>query len=425
MSNNPNYARSSLALDFSLSTAEARAQHIEKLFSERGAAWTPSAKEQEIIANYLLYGIDESGKSPVQSKEILGQSSTYSKRPPESLDQLVESPVFNEYSVSQIGGRTQYRIPKPRLDRDAYKKTSKPEELSQMESLWNTIDQVDSILQQQKNGERNLPLKRYYYLRHLLVDLRREQYTLKDFWRPSLYQHIQPVVYRGGETDEAIFGVSETVQVLPLGFYQKGDPKFEDPGNRRNPNYLPPPAKYEFDFRNSEHIYQLVQYREELETQAELDPESAIVDLLNTFDFYCGLANLNKIHLRLLNLKTLHWTNEDIRRTINSEYGTKYSVPYISTIFTHQICPSIAEAAILHYDFFLGRSDESKWKVCTGCNRRLLRDQRIFSKYTRAKDGLQSKCKECDKKDREERALRNKQKALNRAKETHNEGYEQ
>lgn len=57
--------RSSLDLDFSLQTDMERSQYVEKLFAARGPNWTPTSREQDIIANYLLYGIDESGKSPI------------------------------------------------------------------------------------------------------------------------------------------------------------------------------------------------------------------------------------------------------------------------------------------------------------------------------------------------------------------------
>lgn len=404
MSNNPKYARSSLGLDFTLVTDEQRAHYIDKLFQERGPNWTPTAKEQEIIANYLLYGVDDSGKSPVQSKEILGQSSIYSKKPPESLDQLVESPVFNEYSVSKIGSRVQYKIPKPNLNREEYKASTSLNETQEMEQLWAQIDQIDTILRKQKDGLLNLPLRRYYLLRHLLIELRRQQYTIKDFQKPQIQQHIQAIIYRGGDIDEGIFGVSDTIGVAPLGYYQKGNPIFENPGNPLNKEITPDhQIKFWFDFREENHIYQLVYFREELETQATLDPESALKDLLNTFEYYCAQAKLSTIQRKILELKQLHWTNEDIRQIVNKEFGTKYAAPYISTIFTHQICPSIAEAAVLHYDQYRYRKDSSKWKICTGCGRRLLRDQRIFSKYTRAKDGLQSKCKECDREDRQYR----------------------
>ena len=404
--------RVGLGLDFSIENDLERAAAVDKLFQSKGPNWVPTQKEQEIITTYLLYGRTESGKSPIHDKDILSVSHTYNPKAPDSLERLMESPAFNESTIGRIDKKIQYKIPKPNLNRDEYREKSLPQELDQFTSLWNSIDEIDKLLREHKEGKRVIPLKKYYQLRHLLVDLRRQQYTLKDEFFPTLTQHIQPTVYKGGEVDESILGNWDTLEILPLGLHNKSNPLWSiEPSKLVNAvEFTPKEVELSLDFRNKDHIYQIVQFYEELETSAANDPESASTALLNTFNFYVELAELPPHQQEILQLKLLHHTNEEIRDIVNKKYNLSYSTPYISTIFTHQICEDIAQAAILHKDCYDKRNQITAWKICTGCGRHLLKDGRNFARYSRSRDGFQSKCKECDKKDRQERLKKKKSK---------------
>jgi len=66
----------------------------------------------ETIANYLLWGKDEDGKNPVQKHdiEIETKSKTWDRKNTDSLDELKESPTFNEATVHALN--TQLARPK-------------------------------------------------------------------------------------------------------------------------------------------------------------------------------------------------------------------------------------------------------------------------------------------------------------------------
>ena len=58
----------------------------------------PTQSQLDTMANYILYGKDKNGLNAVDRGEVEIQTkfSSYAKRKAESLDELMESPVFSE-----------------------------------------------------------------------------------------------------------------------------------------------------------------------------------------------------------------------------------------------------------------------------------------------------------------------------------------
>ena len=67
------------------------------------------------------------------------------------------------------------------------------------------------------------------------------------------------------------------------------------------------------------------------------------------------------------------------------------------------ICDKIAKAAQLSRDNYIYRNQPEKFKVCSTCGTKLLRDSRNFIKKQNSKDGLAARCKMCDKKIRDKK----------------------
>lgn len=111
----------------------------------------------------------------------------------------MESPTFSETLFHQ--GPTRYTTPKPNLNRASYdpslgapsiqndepraiqpsqQSNEKPSPaLECMRALWKRIDRLDDAL-----THPGLTSQQTYHLRKLLLELRREQYTIGDFIRP-------------------------------------------------------------------------------------------------------------------------------------------------------------------------------------------------------------------------------------------------
>ena len=161
------------------------------------------------------------------------------------------------------------------------------------------------------------------------------------------------------------------------------------------------------DFTDLETVYQIFLLLEDMEEN--VDPEdvfSTTQELINTLHFYIKETNLTEPQREILELKIKKEKNQDIAVYINKKYGKSYTANYISTIFRQKIIPAINTTAEYHEKIIGNLFFEEEFKVCIKCGRTLLRDPINFVRKSRAKDGLSNRCKECDKKDREEKKLK-------------------
>lgn len=413
----------SIQLDFTLVSAEERRAYIDQLLNQLNSQnYSPTASELELFSNYILYGKEADGKSPVEKKdiEIETRYKTYQRKKDKSLDELMEMPGFREDIFH--GDAPPYKVPKYKLDRSDF------EGIPAFEELWSQIDEIETLLKtgcapskqdglqaphkaralefttqqtvEEAEAAKKLTPQQIYKLKHLLVELRREQYTLKDFYRPQIQQHIGSQIYSPSET--AIPWQQGIYEIAPLGLYHKGMKRFEKPreADKEGDYHWNEGAPFVLDFRNEEHIYALCENWLELETQAEDDPESTLRPLLDTLDFYIQGAPLNEEQRDVLYYKIHRMPNIEIARIINQKYETSHSDNYISTMYKQKICKIIADYAALHYDEYLARTDRFKWKKCSYCGKEKLRDPRNFVRKTKSSDGLSGRCKECDKRAR-------------------------
>ena len=153
---------------------------------------------------------------------------------------------------------------------------------------------------------------KYLKMRHELVELRREQYTLRDSYKKIMF--TQPTDDYT-EHEPAEFDVN--VDVLPLGLhYGEGislqvfrawrelDPEqihdidlrlISDLYWKKEQSAQSTPQTY-IDFRELEHVYQLLNYLCELkDAEKEVDMSSNLSSLLRTLHFYIDHAELTDI----------------------------------------------------------------------------------------------------------------------------------
>ena len=399
------------------------------------------------MGNYLLWGQDEDGLNPDQRKEIQlpRKNSTWSAQNLESLDALLESPTFSENSLSRLGANAPKKI-RQNLSRTQLQQLLSPDQLSLFEELWETIDRTELLINffEVQKGKRTKPPReellsrfspteqdelqkratslnqfKYLKLRHLLVELRRQQYTLLDSVRPQVLGFSEappPSTF----DEEKIFEAD--IPVLPLGLWE--EKIFRDFGEILPNSYTEKELKqisktywekkeeaerlqresniFYFDFRNLEMVYQLFLGLEEFGDEEEtfLSTNSKFI---KTLWYYVRQADLSPIQEEILQLKIQRKKNQDIAAIVNSKFGKSYTTNYISTIFRQKILPAINEAATYHERLIGSVFFEEEFKTCTKCGRLLLRDPANFVRRSRAKDGLSNHCKRCDKEEREKK----------------------
>ena len=435
-----------LNLDFSLQTNEERTKFLEKYLSQSQFTLKPLNNEElETCANYVLWGKDPDGKNPVQKKEIQIQTKnrTWNRKEEESLDALLETPTFNESIIIRPSEA------RPKITREVFSRkealTKAPPHIKEVFiDLFKEIDKTDLILnyydlahgkrknpprpellqafseeEQQKFKERAQKLNQYKYLkmRHLLVELRRQQFTLKD----SYSNLIQRDTIRPIEPPPSFLTFDSDATVLPLGLYSDQEvaskiffseenlipSSFSESDLKKISKFYWDKQKEQrtpffFDFREVEHVYNLFLLFFELEDSSLEGPlDSTTKYLLRTLEYYIEMAQLSEVQQKILDLKMKKVKNQDIADMVNKEFGKSYTANYISTIFRQKIIKQINEAAAYHEQIIQNLFFSEEFKKCSTCGRTLLKSPRNFVRKSRSKDGYANKCKCCDKKDRQ------------------------
>ena len=438
-------ATSRLRLDFKLQTAIERMEFLNNyLNSPQFIKNPPTSEELETMSNYVLWGKNANGLNVKQEKliELESKHKTWdSARDVESLEGLMESPAFNEASVHGVGS-VPTKVKKEIFPRSETLREC-PEDLAPIfRNLFRSIDELDLIINfyDLAHGKRKTPIRdnllnrfapaeqealrvradilnqfSYLKLRHLLVELRREQYTLRDSYAQSVFTKDQHLPITPGETR-----IGMEIEVLPLGLWDtKGVakmvfaptanlvPKAYDEADLRKISDLiwakqdAHRAKRYFDFRELEHVYNFFELWYELRDDSDAaeaaSRESALPQFLRTLEYYIEMADLTEVQKDVLDMKIRKVCNVDIAREVNAKWGKNYTANYISTIFRQRIIPRINNAAKLHERIVGALFFEEEFKACSKCGQILLRDPDNFTRKSRSKDGYVSRCKKCEK----------------------------
>lgn len=392
-------------LNFDLQTSHERLQFLKKNVDFSSL----TKKDIETCTDYVLYGKDEDGKSAVDKKEIYIKTryKSYSHNEPVSLEALMESPTFDESIFKKE--KDYYKKPKPNLDRN----DEKIQKIPGMKELWEAIDTINHRLQLaqgkiEPNSDEEVPQldsKQIYHLNHQLIELRKQQYLLKD----SVYQEVQTNKNYGSFYQDAVdFEIN--YPVYPCGLMAaKQDPDFEIPFKSKREfkgfdletqiENLKKAGKPYFSFLDKDHVYQLCLNYYEIKDQGEKNPDSPLNNLIWTLDFYIEKANLSEQQKIILEGKKQRLLNKEICRELQDKMGISHQENYISTIW-NKVCQLICDAANLHFDEWCCKDYEPAWKKCNCCGKMMLRDSRNFVKKTKAIDGLTNRCKRCDQKKR-------------------------
>lgn len=463
-----------LHLDFTIEDAIERKKFVDEYLSR--ITFSPTNTELETIANYILYGKDNTPTSPNTQKTVAKNNSidiktrygTWdTKQKTESLEALLDSPAFNEASLNHTP--VPYTKEKLNFSRNKARAKAPPKTLAQLENLWRQIDVLDYTLAlyDWRTGKRKEPprsslrdsftpsetkelirkakeMGQYQYLkgRHQLVELRRQQYTLKDTYEQSIL--VQPTLRI---EEKQTFTFEEDILVFPLGLV--GDWPLANPPTQNldvggagysldrvkewifRLEFDPAPYTEEelraisnyyweqerlrreskkpmIDFRNIEDVYQIFLMLEDLEessTRGKLnhEVENNTKGLISTLMYYMELANLTDVQKEVGMLKARGYKNQEIVDRVEEKYGHRYMVNYISTIFRQKTVKGINEAAQYHWECIGNLFFPENFKKCSRCGTSLLINQRNFVKKHKSADGFDNRCKKCDKEIRSRR----------------------
>ena len=365
-------------LDYTVYSDVERADYVKKELTEYTK--TPSAKELETMANYILFGKDSNDQNAVDRGEVTIQTkySSYTKKKDSSLDELLETPTFNEGDLKPLK-RTIYKNPKPVL-RDIPELKTLKSEIATVEKNYNTL-----VME----GETS-PTK-LYHLKHYLIDLKKQQYVIQDAATPSSHSTAMPQHYTFPASLENL-----GENCYPLGLKIGNSARFDNPmacGDRVSPVS---PDTITLDFTNQSHIYLLIEFYSSLLETSYNNPYDNTKYLLETLDFYAKFAGLSESRYLIYTLKCRRYQNSEIATILLRDLGIHYNENYISTIYKNDICPSIADAAKLHFAYWENKGKPYNFKKCSCCGKIKLVCSEEFIRRKASKDGFSSRCKVCE-----------------------------
>lgn len=405
-----------------------------------------------MMGKYILWGKDPiTGKNGKQmGLQLETRHGTWDDEPVDSLDALLEQPTFSETQLSALGS-TQFRTKKEKFSREEALASCPDDMRDQLTSLFHEIDRLDYMIEwyELEHGKRTKEIRsdllkkfdeeeictmrelvshwnQYKYLkkRHQLVDMRREQYTLRDAFKKISFSAPTEQF-----TPDEPFDFDAGIEVLPLGIKHKSpistlvfrtwrelvpstisqqdeklvsDLYWQKQAFNKKLQSAPSTHHNYFDFRELEHVYQLLDQQVALaEIVPEQNMDSNLNSLLNTLQFYVDQADLTDIQREILDMKLHKRKNTDIAWDINHKYGKTYTSNYISTIFRQRIIPRINDAATYHEKVISNIFFPEEFKTCCHCGETMLRDPTNFTRKSRATDGFSSRCKKCEKEARQ------------------------
>ena len=400
-----------LDLDFSIDSNIERTKLVNEVIEQLD---NPTAQELETMSNYILYGKDpDTQTSPVQRKEIQIEArySPWKKPVEQSLQALQEANQFPEsyLLLPPISRKTK------KFDRD-YALTKAPPHIKvEFEELFKEIDKTELICQlydnidireelkskftpeeiesYQKIADDLSPYRALKYKRRL-VELRKAQFPLQDFFAPQITQRTPLIPLQVSSPIFAFEPVNyittKEIGMTPLSVICQ---KAFQPLNTLIPSNFTP--------RQIHFLKKFLECDPEADLTFNLsDPDSLGVLLLNyqhpIISYYIKATDLTPPQAFLLDGRIQGIPLAKIQIELNKKFNRSHRQSYLSTMFRQQIIPKLCETVRLHRRLLDALIDGARnFQVCRLCGTTKLLDDFYFTRSKRSKTGFNNVCKTC------------------------------
>lgn len=346
-------------LDYSLKTAEERAQFVEDLMPTLTKDQLKSKKYMEILADYIV-----SAMTPEEKKEKLiltdNRMITVNKRET-SFQKLVDKFENGEDGLWNLmiedGDKNILLTQKKEI-------TNKDlEEIQALKDLKEAIKIVEEM-------EKAATGKKRYKLKKWLIEMHQEQYVIKDSYKPTM------------TSGTAVKNLTKTSLDENITFDENQEPV----------------SDCIVSFFKPEHICALLcnysALKEDCWGKFNWDFWYLMEDLDDLVDD--TLKEKYPLYYKLVIYKIDGKSNAEIQELLKDEFGTTYTVEYLSSLWRNKIPKLIADKAKENYlIWYYTYQERGKWKRCSRCGQVKLAHNRFFSKNNTSKDGFYSICKEC------------------------------
>lgn len=348
--------KNELKLDYTLQDPGARNELVKKII-EQTPPQRLTPKYLQLLSDYLVFAMD---KEERKKKNIITDNRmvTVNKRET-SFEGLVAKFQNGEDGIYNIITNDKNIIFTPKI-------SITEEDIQTIPGMKQLRDAIAQIEAQEKVATG----KRRFLLKKQLIEMRKEQYVLKNTFKPPIYCLNTTKSFNHIALEEKI-SVNED-----------GSLKIEGNFSLLNPDHV------------SAVLCNYSRIKQDCWGQFSSDAYYMIQDLENLVD-----ETLEKdfpLYYDLLIYKIDGKTNEEIQSLLERDYGVRHSVEYISSLWRNKIPKMIAEQArrdwlIWHYTF----EEKGQWKKCSRCGQIKLAHNMFFSKNNTSKDGFYSICKDC------------------------------
>lgn len=417
------HTKKKYSLDFSIERDVDRLHAVEDILDRLET--NPSPKELEQMADYILYGKDSEGKNAVQRGEITDENKRYDsfKRASEkvqSLDAILENPLTDQATIHNpseeryIYTKKRPTIAKPKYD----KKTNQlidpgDSDIPYIQSYWERIEYYEKVLAANEN---KIPMTddlfflkdsySAYKLRHMLIDLRRHQYYLKDAYKPTVHLlNLTPPQPQTINWDEDAFywvSLDEWEHRVASRLLHTISPNLEDYETRVAADGTTEVKwvvrRHVFDWEDPWHVRCLLDNYSAIYAQLWDKPNSWGRTLIFDFDRYADMCGFSPVREYIIMRHIDKTKHNIIAEELQQKYGLTYNENHISSILNKEVPNRIANAAKRHR--LLVQTPQEECKQCFTCKKWLPRDAIFFGRNSSRKDGWSSNCKECEREKR-------------------------
>ena len=345
-----------IKMDYSLTTPEERKAKVEEIIAN-----TPPEKLTprylEKLADYIIFAMT---KEERKNKKILTENRmvTVNKRET-SFEGLVGKLENGEDGLYNLINEDKNTLFAPKIE-------ITQEDLDTIPGLKELREAIAKI----EVEERLAAGKRKYLLKKQIIELRQDQYVLKNSFK-------KPVYSRGTIKTMAKLNLDEKITVDAEGkVHSTGLLNFFEPAHM---------------------VALLCNYsnlKMECYEKFDSDMRWLIMDLEDLIDK--TLKDKYPLYYDLLIYKIDGKQNIEIQELLQIKYGIKHSVEYISSLWRNKIPKLLCDQAEKDYlEWYYTTVEKGVWKKCSRCGQIKLANNKFFSKNKASKDGCYSICKEC------------------------------
>ena len=345
-----------IKLDYSLETPSERNELVKKIIDK-----TPPEKLTnrylEILTDYIIFAMD---KEERKQKKILTDNRmvTVNKRET-SYEGLIGKFENGEDGIYSLIANDKNIIFTPKV-------SITQEDIDTIPAL----KQLREAIEQVEKEEKIATGKRKFLLKKQLIEMRQDQYAIKNSYRKPIYCMNVTKTFSKVDLDEKIIITAEG-EVKSNGLINLFDAK---------------------------HISALLCNYSKLKQNAWGNFYSDSYFLMEDLDTLVDKTLKEKypLYYDLVIYKIDGKQNVEIQTLLSKEHGIKHSVEYISSLWRNKIPKLLAEQAQEDYlIWYYTIKEKGKWKRCSRCGEVKLAHNRFFSKNKTSRDGYYSICKAC------------------------------